>query len=121
MMTRLVLLSLLLFTGCIGIGLPQPLQGKPYTMLRGGDQIGRDQLANRLLVAQKLFPLGGMNGNEVLSILGQPQEIRTTTRNVSEDWYFAYYKNYKTMPKTDQGLFLVRFYQDKVIDVVKVT
>lgn len=109
-----------LFCGCIGIGMPQPLQRKPYTLLRGGDQIGRDQLANRTLVADLKVPIKGLNSNEVLSILGQPQQIKVTEKNVSEDWYFSYYKRYKTFPKTPQGSFLVRFYHNKVIQVAKI-
>ena len=106
--------------GCIGFGMPQPFQHKPYTLLKGGDQFGRDQLANRLLVAEAMLPITGMNGNEVLSILGQPQTINVTERSISEDWYFVYYRLYKMWPKTPEGSFLVRFYHGKVIDVLKV-
>ncbi len=38
--------------GCVGVGIPQPFSRKPYTLFRGGDQLGRDQLANRWLVAE---------------------------------------------------------------------
>ena len=116
-----------LWGGCIGWNVPQPIQSKPYTYFKGGDQLGRDTMTNRRLVAQFKVPLGGRGGNEVLSILGQPQDIRIRARDVSEDWYYVYYKNY--IPYTPQnpldtdpgkGVFLVRFYHEKVIDVVKV-
>lgn len=114
--------------GCVGFDLPQPLQSKPYTYVKGGDQLGRDTLENRVLVASRLFPLQGRDSNEVLTILGQPQQIQVVERNISEDWYFIYYKNHVAyVPKQvrkiyDQkpGSFLVRFYHDKVIDVVNV-
>ena len=118
-MNVLWLLMLLLQAGCIGYGIPQFLQMKPYTMLRGGDQIGRDQLANRALVALHVVPIRGLDQNEVLSILGQPQQIQVNERGVSEDWVFVYYKRYKTWPKTDRGTFLVRFYHNEVMDVEK--
>lgn len=89
-------------------------------MVSGGQQFGRDQLANRSFVASNIIALNGKESREVLTLLGQPQQIRVTERNVSEEWYFIYYKRYKTAPKTDEGSFLVQFYNDKVIDVVKV-
>ena len=116
---------LLLFTfslitgGCTGFNVPQPTEMRPYTLFYGGDQLGRDQLANRYLVAQRIVPIKGKNANEILSLLGQPQDIKTEERDVSEDWYYIYYKQYKTRPHTDRGLFLVRFYQNEVIDVLK--
>lgn len=87
-------------------------------MLRGGDQVGRDQLANRYLAANRLLALKGLDGNEILTLLGQPQTIEVKEREVSEDWYFTYYKRYKTWPKTDEGQFLIRIYHNKVIDVI---
>ena len=132
-----------LCNGCIGVDFPQPFQHKPYTYIAGGDQLGRDTIQNRSLVATHAFPVKGLHPNEVLTILGQPQQIQVTERNVAEDWYFIYYKDYvayvpKTLykardytaaysPKSVQkviekreGTFLVRFYHDKVIDVVNV-
>ncbi len=91
---------------------------KPYTYLKGGDQIGRDQLANRWLIANKSYPIKGKDKNEIITLLGQPQQVQVVEHRISEDWYFLYYKNYKTKPETDEGSFLVRFYNDKVIDVV---
>ncbi len=88
-------------------------------MLNGGAQIGRDQLANRSLAANHIVRLDGLSGNEVLSILGQPQSVQIVEPQVSEDWHFIYYKRYKTAPRTGEGAFIVRFYQSKVIDVVK--
>ena len=108
------------YTGCIGFNVPQPFSNKPYTYFKGGAQFGRDQLANRFLVAEKLVPIKGMEGNEILTILGQPQDVQILEKNVSEDWYFSYYKRYKTWPNTDQGKFLVRLYHNKVIDVSKI-
>jgi len=106
-------------TGCVGIGLPHIFQHKPYTLLTRGEKFGRDHLANRYLVASKLIAIEGWEANEVLNILGEPQEIDIQQRNISEDWYFVYYKKYKTWPKTNQGVMLVRFYHDEVIDVIK--
>ncbi|MBN1689264.1 MAG: hypothetical protein JW893_09195 [Candidatus Omnitrophica bacterium] len=107
-------------TGCVGYGLPHIFNEKPFTLLRGGDQFGRDILANRLIVANHMLPIKDMHKNEVLTILGEPQTIDITARNISEDWHYIYYKRYKTWPDTGKGVFLVRFYHDKVIDVVKV-
>jgi len=106
-------------TGCVGYGLPHLMKIPPLNLARGGDQLGRDVLANRLLVANKLAPIKNMHKNEVLNLLGEPQQIEITTSDVSEDWHYIYYKRYKTWPTTDKGLFLVRFYHEKVIDVVK--
>ena len=110
----------LTLTSCIGYNLPHFIEMKPYTYFRGGDQLGRDQLANRMLVANAKVVIKGKNSNEVLSLLGQPQDIQVRERNVSEDWYFIYYKRYKTWLKTDQGLFYVRFQQGEAVDAVKV-
>lgn len=115
----IVLCTGLLFNGCVGYNPPHFLQMKPYTLLKGGDQLGRDQLANRWLVAQKLVPMKDKDSREVITLLGQPQQVEVVQHQVSEDWYFIYYKNYKTKPLTDEGSFLVRFYNDKVIDVIK--
>lgn len=120
------LLSTFLLAGCVGYDIPQPLSAKPYTYIKGGDQLGRDTLQNRALVAKLKFPLKGREGNEVLSILGQPQEVHVVERNVAEDWYFIYYKDYaayfpkipKVLDADNKGSFLVRLYHDKVIDVV---
>ena len=118
----------LLFSGCIGWNLPQPLSNKPYTYFKGGDQLGRDQLANRALVGEMRVKINGRDKNEVLSFFGQPQEIEITERNVSEDWHFLYYKKYipynpmnKVHPPSDEGEFIVRIYRDKVIDVIHVS
>lgn len=131
------------FNGCVGIDFPQPFQHKPYTYVVGGDQLGRDTIQNRSLVATHAFPVKGLHQNEVLSILGQPQQIKVVEREIAEDWYFIYYKDYvvyvpktlykvrdKTVPYTPKGVqkviekregtFLVRFYHDKVIDVVNI-
>ena len=104
--------------GCAGISMPQPFEHQPYTILKGGDQFGRDQLANRMLVSNAHALLKGMGPNDVLSFLGQPQNVKVTERNVSESWYYVYYKKYKLAPHTPEGAFLVQFYEDKVIDVV---
>lgn len=112
--------------GCVGFDVPQPLQNKPYTYFKGGDQLGRDTLENRAIVAMRKFPLKGRSSNEVLTILGQPQQIQVVERNISEDWYFVYYKNHIAyVPKVPlqedkPGSFIVRLYHDKVIDVVNV-
>ena len=123
-----ILLSILGFTllltgpGCSGIQFPPPVfQMKPWTMLTQGEQLGRDQLANRYLVASDIVPINGWHENSVLNILGQPQEIDVQQHEVSEDWYYIYYKAYKTQPQTDEGLFIVRFYHDEVIDVVNLS
>ena len=99
--------------------MPQPFDQKPYTLFKGGDQFGRDQLANRFLVADKMLPLTGFSGNEVLTILGQPTTVQEIQKGQSQDWRFSYYKKYKTLPKTEVGYFVIRFYHDKVIDMVK--
>ena len=118
-MRKLTVLSIaFFFSGCIGVNLIQPTQMKPWTLLKG-DQLGRDQLANRMLVADFKVPLKGLDTHQVLTVLGQPQEINVIQRDVSEDWYFVYYRRYKTQPETPEGRFAVRFYHDKVIDVVK--
>ncbi len=113
-------------SGCVGYDIPQPFQAKPYTYIKGGDQLGRDTLENRVLVARRVFPLKGRESNEVLTILGQPQRIDVVERNTSEDWYFIYDKNHvayapsftKKILEEKPGTFLVRLYHDKVIDVV---
>ena len=130
-------------SGCIGFDMPQPFQHKPYTYIVGGDQLGRDTIENRSLVARHIFPVKGLPQNDVLTILGQPQQIQITERDVAEDWYFIYYKDYQAYvpnqlyrardyaasysPKSvkkiierREGTFLVRFYHDQVIDVVNV-
>lgn len=91
---------------------------KPYTLLKSGDQLGRDQLANRWLIAQKTISIKGKDKNEITTLLGQPQQVQIVEHRISEDWYFIYYKQYKTMPETEEGSFLIRFYNDKVLDVV---
>ena len=113
----LLILSVLAFSGCVGIGIPSPMQWKPYTMLSEGDQLGRDQLASRYLVATRLAPIKGLEGNEILTILGQPSAIEVKERFVSEDWHYVYYKRYKTWPRTDKGYFIIRMYQGKALDV----
>jgi hypothetical protein len=125
---RLLLLSLVFMTGCIGFGVPQPYQGKPFTMLSKGDQLGRDQIANRSLVARAKVILKGREANDVVTLLGQPQQVQILERHVSEDWYFVYFKNYVPYNPTnkvdypdEQGEFVVRIYRDKVIDVVKLS
>lgn len=146
MKTKKIVLLLVIASacaGCTGIDVPQPFQSKPYTYISGGDQLGRDTIQNRSLVANHLFPVKGLEENEVLTILGQPQQIQITERNVAEDWYYIYYKDYvayvpkalykakeraaayssKSVQKVmerKEGTFLVRFYHDKVIDVVNV-
>lgn len=122
----LLLTSSIILSGCIGWNIPQPFQGKPYTYFAGGDQIGRDTLENRILAANSLFPLKGLHPNEVLTYLGQPQQIHVIEREIAEDWYYVYYKKYAAyMPRKiqnkiarEKGTFIVRIYQDKVLDVV---
>ena len=124
----LILTAVVLAGGCVGFDLPQPLQNKPYTYLKGGDQLGRDTLENRVLVANHLFPLKDRDSNEVLTILGQPQQVNIVERNVSEDWYFVYYKKHvayvtdaiEKISHPESGTFLVRIYHDRVIDVVNI-
>ncbi len=119
----------LLASGCTGWNLWDFTQHKPYTYLKG-DQFGRDQLANRTLVAYtKKITLTGKDSNEVLTLLGQPQNIHTIQRGFSEDWYFVYYKTHVAynpvdkLPvpypgKNSQGEYVVRFENDKVVDVI---
>lgn len=109
---------LLCFSGCVGWNPGELMDGKPVSYVRGGDQFGRDQLANRWLVAEKKIPLKGRHANEVMTLLGQPQDIQVRQHRISEDWFFTYYKAYKTRPKTELGSFLVRIYHDHVVDVV---
>ena len=109
-------LLMCVFSGCTGWDLPSPAQMWPYTMVSGGAQAGRDQLANRSLVASNIVSVKNKNKNEILTLLGQPQKVKIISRNVSEDWYFIYYKRYKTAPSTEEGSFFIRFYNDKVID-----
>ena len=117
--------------GCVGWNVWQPIQGKPYTYFSRGDQFGRDQVANRTLAAYatKLI-LKGKDSRDVLTLLGQPQEIEIVERHVSEDWYFLYYKTYvaynpaNKIPypgKDSQGEFVVRIENDKVVDVVRLS
>lgn len=113
-------LAVLYLTGCIGWNIPQPFSHKPYTLLKG-EQLGRDQLANRLLVADLKAPIRGFDKNQILSLLGQPQNIQVLERDLSEDWHFVYYRRYKTFPSTPKGRFVIRFYRGKVRDVAKVT
>lgn len=118
MRKNLWILIPLLLTGCIGWNPAEVLDGKPFSYVRGGDQFGRDQLANRWLVAEKKISIKGRESNDVITLLGQPQEIRTRQHKISEDWFFVYYKAYKTRPRTEQGSFVVRMYHDQVMDVV---
>ena len=106
--------------GCTGIDIPPHIfKGPPYTLLRGSEQIGRDQIANRLLVADSHIKIQGLITNDVLTLLGQPQEIQIVEREVSEDWIYVYYKKYTPKSHSEPSEFMVRFYHDKVIDVVK--
>ncbi len=130
MKTKSILLLIVLasMAGCTGWNFPQPLQHKPYTYLMGGAQLGRDQLENRSLAANSKFPMKGRDANEVLTILGQPQNVEVVERDTAENWYFVYYKNYvsyvseniKQKYDRNEGTFVVRFYHDRVIDVVKI-
>ena len=130
-----ILSAILLFlalsgTGCVGWNLWSPIQSKPYSYLKGG-QFGRDQIANRTLVGYtKNMILKGRDASDVLTLLGQPQQIKIIKRNVSEDWYFIYYKTYvaynpaNKIPypgKGSQGEFVVRLEDNKVTDVVKLS
>ncbi len=118
-------LTSLLIAGCTGWNIPQPIQSKPWTYLKG-EQFGRDQIANRTLIAYtKKLTIKGRDTNEVITLLGQPQQIQVIERNVSQDWYFIYYKTYAAYVekapypgKDAQGEFVVRFTNDKVTDVV---
>ena len=113
--------------GCTGWNIPQPFQNKPWTYLHG-EQFGRDQIANRTLVAYtKKLIIKGKDPNEILTLLGQPQQIQVIERNVSENWYFIYYKTHvaynplNKVPypgKEREGEFVVQFNNDKVINVV---
>jgi len=108
-------LSIGLLTGCVGYNFPPNIwENKPFTLINTGDQLGRDQMANRFLVAQHLIPMSGRNSNEVLTILGQPQEIQIIERDISEDWYYIYHrpKSIKQPFSTGKDAFLVRFYHD---------
>lgn len=105
--------------GCTGITFPPHIfKGRPYTLLAHDGEIGRDQLMNRLLVAKDKVKITGLEPNQVLSVLGQPQEIQVVEREVSEDWVYVYYKKYTPKAYSDEGLFMVRMYHDRVIDVV---
>ena len=113
------LLLLVILTGCVGYNFPPNIfAGKPYTLLRGSEQIGRDQLTNRLLIGKNAFSIRGKLSNDVLSLLGQPQEIHVVQTGVSEDWLYIYLKGISKRASGEKAAFLVRFYQDKVIDVV---
>lgn len=115
-----ILITAFLLSGCVGYEFPPNIFArKPFTLLGGSEQVGRDQLANRLLVSKKLFPLEGKYSNEVLTYLGQPQQIDVIQTGISEDWLFVYYKGLQNRIDSKQDSFLVRFYQDKVIDVVR--
>ncbi len=83
--------------------------------------MGRDQIANRWLVAEKAYPIKGKEKNDITTLLGEPSGIKVLEHRVSEDWYFLYYKQYKINPNSPQGSFVVRFYHEKVIDVVKLS
>ena len=114
-----------MFAGCAGVSFPQPFQGKPYTYFSKGDQFGRDHLMNRSMVGSKRIGVNGFTTNEVLTLLGQPQEIRVQVRDVAEDWYFVYYKNYKpyvpSLKKNvefQEGQFVVRFVDKHAKDTV---
>lgn len=75
---------------------------------------------NRLIVATKAYPMRGKFSNEVLSLLGQPQQIQVIENGISEDWLYVYYKaQLKERVDAEQGNFLVRFYHNKVIDIVR--
>ena len=105
---------------CIGYDIPPHLlKEKPYTLLKGSEQIGRDQLMNRFLVVKGILLLKDAESNQILSILGQPQDIETYKQEGAEDWLYVYYKSYTGKTKGEPGKFMVRFYQGKVIDVVK--
>ena len=97
---------------------------KPYSFFKGGSQFGRDQLANRYLVASRKVKVEGRNSNDLLTLLGQPQEIEVTERNVSENWHFIYYKKYIPYNPSnaikfpaEEGKFTVEFKDDKVVKV----
>lgn len=89
-------------------------------MLRGSEQIGRDQITNRYLAAKRVLPLKDLASNEVLSLLGQPQQIMVREPNISEDWLYVYY-NLQPKERLDstQSSFIVQIYHDKVMDVVR--
>ena len=88
-------------------------------MLRHDGEIGRDQLMNRLLVAKNALQITGLEPNQVLSILGQPQDIQVVDRNISEDWIYVYYKKYTPREYSNESQFMVRLYRDHVIDVIR--
>lgn len=124
MKKSLILLLSLFLSGCIGWGVWQPLSDKPYTYISKGSQFGRDQIANRSLVARAKVVLKGRDANEVLTLLGQPQQIQVLERGISEDWYFTYYKYYVAYNPTNkvgvpdsEGEFVVRMYRGEVIAV----
>ena len=125
----LFLISIMFLTsGCVGFNFPNVFGWKPFSYLNKGTQFGRDQLANRHMIANSILSLKGKDPNEVLSLLGQPQEINVTEREVSQDWYFVYYKGYKAYlsrhndpASFDRGEFVIRFYHDRVIDTIKLT
>ena len=111
----------ILFTGCVGYDFPpRVFNWKPFRLIRTSEQIGRDQITNRFIVATKAYPMHGKFSNEVLSFLGQPQQIQVIENGISEDWLYIYYKpSLQERVDEKQGNFLVRFYHDKVIDIVR--
>ena len=110
---------IIFFPGCIGFDPPNPLDGFPISFIKGQEQVGGDQITNRFIVAKKMFPLKNKDSNEILSFLGQPQQIKIIEKGISEDWVYVYYKNVKDIVHSGEGAFMVRFYRDKVIDVVR--
>ena len=107
-------------TGCTGVDFPPHIfKGPPYTWLKTSEQIGRDQIMNRLLVANKKLSVNGMVSNEVLTVLGEPQQVDVVERDVSEDWIYVYYKKYTPLKHSEPSQFMVRLYHDKVIDVIR--
>ncbi len=118
-----LLVCALFLSGCIGIDIPpRVFAWKPFSLLRGSEQVGRDQIANRFLVAKKVLRLDGFYSNEVLTLIGQPQKIRTIETGISEDWLYNYFKiNPKDRMDASEGTFCVRVYKDKVLDVVPIT
>lgn len=117
----LSLSAAVLWTGCVGYDIPpRVFSWKPFTLLRGSEQVARDQITNRYLVAKETLSLKGLYSNEVLTLIGQPQQIRPYVKNFSEDWLYTYFKIHpKDRLDADQGQFLVRIYEGKVIDVVR--
>ena len=118
----LVAILVLTLSGCVGFDFPPRFfANKPFTLFRGSEQIGRDQITNRFLIAKKVVRIEGFYSNEVLSIIGQPQKIRTLESGISEDWIYRYFKvNPKDRMDAEQGSFCVRMYKDKVLDVVAI-